>query len=260
MTMTTRRRLALPWLLACSVLLTACATQSVPEQFALSAPGELRQRMLDASLDVSGFVGEARLTYFGEKGRAKGSATLVVQRPDRIRYEIHGPHGGVLEAFATDGRELQVVDFKSNRYVYGPATVANLDQLFGFAPLGLDAAAWTSMLLGDLVPAEGAEVDEVSGLFRARWEAGGLVRELWVDPATSRAIRALAYRGGEVLSRASVRSRDQRGLPEELLLEVPSVDTQVEIRLRDLRYDPELDPSVFRIDRPGNAMPVYLGP
>ncbi len=214
--------------------------------------------MLAARAPVKSYVAEARLTYFGPDGRVRGTATLALSRPASLRYEIQGPHGGVIEAFATDGVELQLLDFKTNRFIYGPAKPETIDELLSFAPLGMGAEEWVDLLCGDLLPPENAEVFATEGLLRARWENDGLTRELYVDPESARTERAVAMRGQVLVSEVRVEGRGERGLPDRLELEVPEAEVDMEIRLRDLTFDPDLDASVFRIEAPESAEKLYL--
>ncbi|MEO1170795.1 MAG: hypothetical protein AAFX94_01925, partial [Myxococcota bacterium] len=120
------------------VLLAGCASTGAQLPTVVDTES-LQARMLSAQSQLKSYVGEARLTYFGPDGRVKGTATLAVEKPASLRYEIQGPHGGVIEAFATNGVELQLLDFKTNRFIYGPANPSTIDQLLSFAPLGMDA-------------------------------------------------------------------------------------------------------------------------
>lgn len=242
-------------------LAAACAGRvPLPEHLRVASAAELRARMEAARSPLGSYSAEARLTYFGKEGRAKGSATLAVQRPASLRYELHGPHGGVIEAFATNGVELQLLDLRNERFVYGPATRANLDRLLSFAPLGLEAESWVALLFGDVLPPAEAELgyDEREGRFVLRWRAADLDHELHVDPASARATRAVVRRGGTSISDVTVEDRDEHGLPTSLRLRAPQAEVDLEVRLRDVTPDPELDASVFVLEPPRNLPAVHL--
>lgn len=246
------------WLAVMLLVVTGCASTGGVRTDPTLTVADLRTQMLAAKTPIQSYVAEARLTYFGPDGRVKGTATLALARPASLRYEIQGPHGGVIEAFATNGSELQLLDFKTNRYIYGPATPATIDQLLSFAPLGMGAEEWVDLLCGDLLPPENAEIDVIERRYRVRWEHGGLTRELYVDPVSARADRAIARRGDTRVSEVRVEGRGERGLPDRLQLEVPEAEVDMEIRLRDLTLDPELDAGVFRIEAPASAEKLYL--
>lgn len=238
------------------IILAGCATTGTGAATPVDTNG-LRARMTEARSKLDSYVGEARLTYFGPDGRVKGTATLAVKKPASLRYEIQGPHGGVIEAFATNGLELQLLDFKTNRFIYGPANPSTIDRLLSFAPLGMDASQWVAMLCGDLIPPENARAVAEDERVRVRWEQGGLTRELEVDDR-GRAERALAFRGDVLVSEVLVEGRGERGLPDRLALKVPEADVDMVIRLRDLEFDIPLAGDVFRIDAPESAERIYL--
>ncbi len=249
-----RLDLSVMTLVVASIL--GCAAR---QEVSIAVPAaELREKMIEASSPLKGYVGEARLTYFGKEGRVKGTATLAVQRPRSMRYEVQGPHGGVLEAFATDGVELQLLDFKTNRYIYGPTRPDTIDQLLPFAPLGMDAAAWVALLCGEIVPPAEARVERRGDRFIARWEFRGLSRLVEIDAESFRARRAVAYRDDTRVSEIRVESRSDSGIPDRLELEVPEADVDMEIQLRDITIDPKLDDATFRIPPPASAERIYV--
>ncbi len=195
--------------LALAVALTcACAHVAPPASL-----GDLTSKMQAARSSVHAYSADARITYFGKEGRAKGGATLVVARPASLRYELHGPHEGVLQAFATNGSELQLLDFQANQFIYGPSTPKTLDKLMQFAPLHLTAAGWVDMMFGDVAIAPGAEVGAEKSQWLARWTEDDVTREVLVDPTTARVSRVRALRGTSVLSDVSVTDYDASGVP-----------------------------------------------
>jgi len=254
-------------LLALGVVLAAwgCTHRiPLPPRLAVSGTAELRERMVAARPTVQKYFAEARMTYFGPAGtRVKGSASLAVARPHSLRYDLIGPHGGVIEAFATNGTELQLLIAGENRFLHGPATPANVDRLLSFVPLRLDPEGWVGLLFGDIeVPPE-AEVryDEEQGLFAVTWQSGDATVRAGVDPETSRVMRAVMRRGDEVISDVEIEERDERGLPVQLRMKAPSADIDVRVVLRDVEHDPpSLGPDAFVLEPPRGAVPEYLGP
>lgn len=241
-------------LLVLLVLATACAPNATPPP----SVAVLADTMQRARSPHKAFSADARITYFGKEGRAKAGATLAVSRPGSMRYELHGPHEGVIQAFATNGVELQLLDFQNNRFVYGPATPDTLDKLMQFAPLHQSAEAWVAMLFGEVVIAQGAELGAKGPLWDARWSEEGVTREVLVEPASGHVRRLTAYRGTTVLSDVEVEDYDDSGIPTRLHMRVPSAKVDIEVKLRDLTIDPELDPSVFVLDAPAALTPERI--
>ncbi len=245
------------------VAAAACAGRiPLPKHLEVSGLPELVQRLEASQSKVQRYTAEVRLTYFGKEGRVRTGAVLVVGRPSSLRYDLSGPHGGVVTAFATDGRELQLLDVGRSRFLYGPATADNIGQLMQLGRLGLDARGLTSLFFGEVDIPAGAELryDDRVGRFVISARAGGVERRVEVDPETSRITRGVVRQGERVLSEVSIIERDDKGLPSELRLSIPADELELAVELRDVEHDPELDPSVFRLDPPSGVSPEYLSP
>lgn len=250
-------------LLIASVLSTAACPKRfpLPDHLRVSGIEELGQRMAAARVPTDAFSAEVRLTYFGPKGRVRGTAAIAVMRPSSLRYELQGPHGGVLEAFATDGRELQLLDQKGSRFLYGPATRENINQLLALVPLGLGPSEWVSLLFGEIgMPLSATLVyDDKIGRYVGTWTDQDLTHRVEVDPESARATRATISAEGTLLSEIRILERDAAGLPVELELNAPAADVGVEVKLRDVSHDVTFDASVFILDAPRSITPEYLG-
>ena len=237
-----------------AVFAAACSTNVAPP----ASVAAMADAMQKGRSPNKAFSADVRITYFGKEGRAKAGASLAVARPGSMRYELHGPHEGVIQAFATNGLELQLLDFQNNRFVYGPATPATLDKLMQFAPLHQSAEAWVGMLFGDIPVPAGAEIGSRGASWVARWTEGEVTRQMLVDPTTGHVKRLWASRGEIVLSDVEVEDHDASGIPTRLHMQVPSAKVDIEIRLRDLAIDPDLDASVFVLEAPSALVPERI--
>jgi hypothetical protein len=179
-----------------------------------------------------------------------------------LRYDVQGPHGGVLTAFATNGRELALLDVANSRYIHGPATAANIDRLLDFLPLNLGPDALVGLFFGDVpVPDDASlEYDDKIGRFVFTWTREGERRSLEIEPQTSRPRRAAVARGEQVVSEVQVDDYDGQGLPVSLHVRVPGQKVDVEIKLRDVEAASELDPTVFELSPPSGVRTEYLSP
>ncbi|MBC7795095.1 MAG: hypothetical protein H7Z43_15430 [Clostridia bacterium] len=218
-----------------------------------SSVASLNERMRTAGGSFNAYSCEARITYFGKEGRAKGSASLVTAKPASMRYELHGPHGGTILAFATDGERLTMIDFKKSRFVEGPATPETIDHLIQFAPLHLSAPRWVDMLFGQVVIDSSATLSAEKDGWMARWIERGITREVAIDPETSRVKRMRASVGNDTLSEVEVRNHDASGLPTSLHIEVPASNVDMTIELRDVARLEELDPTAFVLEPPAGV-------
>lgn len=252
-------------LVALGALSVACAggcakRMPLPRHLAVGDVTELDGRVRRARSDLVSFSADMRITYFGADGRVRATGALVVMRPASMRYELSGPHGGVVSAFATNGLELQALDVASSRFLYGRATATSLDRLLPFAPLGLGPDAWVRLLFGevDLPPGATLAYDDRAGRFVVGWSEGGVERVVEIDPRSSRVTRARAIEGGILVSDVVIEERSDRGIPTSLHLRMPQAKVELEMKLRDLESNPDLDPSVFVLDPPSGIIPEHL--
>lgn len=259
----------LPWSLSALAVAGCAGRIPLPAHLRVDSQAELRTRMEAANATVGAYSADARLTYFGPEGRIRTNATIVVSRPASLRYDLHGPHSGVLVAFATNGHEVQLVDFKTSRYRYGKATAETLDALMAFAALGLPAAGWVRLLFGEMaVPPEAAlHYDDTLGRFVLAWLVRARQQQIEVDPATSRIVRVLLKdgmgSGASVLWQVEVQDRNSEGIPTRLRIRANSPagaeEVDVTVGLADLQILSEVAASVFHLDPPRGVSPERLG-
>jgi hypothetical protein len=257
-----RRPRAHAWLALMAASAVSCAGRiPLPKHLEVKDLGELRARMAAHKPAVEKYFAEARLTYFGPEGRLKGGVTLAVARPASLRYDLVGP-AGVVEAFATNGKELQLLNASESRFWYGPASVANVDRLMALAPLRLDAAGWVALLFGEIdVPADGRwRYDDQRGRFVVEWPKDAARVEIELEPETAQITRARVFQGAQVLTDVVIEARDPRGLPSGLRLKAPDRGVDLKVTLVDIDYDPEsLTPEAFVLTPPAGVQPEYLG-
>lgn len=189
----------------------------LPATYRSETAATLRVRMQQARSDVERFVAEARLTYFGEQGRLRGTATVAVVRPMSLRYEVHAPTGALIEAFATDGVGLTWIDAQNQRFVRGQATAEGMDRLLGWAPLRFGPRGWVALLFGevDVAPSAVLDYDDRAGLFTLTWSESDRAMTVFVDPASARPRRAEVREDSGRLSTLHFVRRGERGHPKK---------------------------------------------
>ena len=186
---------------------------------------------------------------------------MAAARPGSFRYNVLGPHGGVIEAFATDGRELQVLKLLETRYLYGPASSETLDRLMAFAPLKLDSSGWVGLLFGTVTIPEGASLssgkrgDEVE----VSWPVGKRTLRLGVNEASGALKRLRVMQGDVLVSEVVISERDERGLPEALEMRAPGAKVELEFRLREVEVGVTFPPGTFYIEPPAGFRAEYVG-
>ena len=249
------------WLGVWMTCLGCAASTSIPAKLRVHDVADLRTRMVAAQSRVETMRGEARLTYFGPAGRLKGTATIAASRPGSFRYNLLGPHGGVIEAFASDGTELQVLKLMESRYLYGPATAETLDRLLAFVPLKLDSHGWVGLLFGSIpVPDEAMiKSNDESGRIEARWTVGAREILLDIEPQSVVVERMRIYDGETLVSEVIISERDQRGLPSSLQMRVPASKIELDLRFRDVEVGIDFPEGTFYIKPPPGFRAEYVG-
>lgn len=246
--------------LLCLLLFSgACAKRiPLPKHLEVSGPSELVQRMNAARSPVQKYFAEARLSYLGPQGRVKGTATLAVSRPSSFRYDLVGPHGSVVEAFATNGDTLQLFTPSENRFISTEASVANIDRLMAFAPLRLSPPEWVGLLFGEIQIPESAEVayDDTTGRFVLSFLEGGRHLRVEVDPTSSQVTRAQILQSEEVVSDVVIEERDPKGIPTHIRMQAPAASVDLRASLRDIEHDPQnLGEDAFVLHPPRGITP-----
>lgn len=250
------------WLIIVGLCLAGCATTTrLPEHLKVAELDELLERIERKSGGPESFVAEARLTWVGDGRRLKGTATLASKRPGFLRYEIQGPHGGVLEAFATNGKEFQVAKLAEGRFLYGPAKALLLNRLLPFAPLSLDSAGWVDLLFGRIAipPSANWQYDPQIARFVVEFERGAAAMRVEVVPETSRISRITSAIEGESPWEVKISRWDPSGLPAELGFSAPGQGGEGRIKLRDIKVGQHLEDSLFVLEPLEGVISEYRG-
>ncbi len=111
-----------------------------------------------------GVVGDAKVDYFGEHGRVRGSMLFVTSRPERVRFDVVSPFGVTVSTLTSDGNQFSLLDFTSKQFVFGPATECNVAR---FLHVPVPPFALVSLLAGEAP----VLVHEPAGA-RLSWDSG----------------------------------------------------------------------------------------
>ncbi len=118
---------------------TACPTSLHTDPKALIDQHESVGRSFDA-LRV-----EARVEQWGKKGRIRGTVWMLLERPDRVRFDVMTQLGPV-SILTSDGEQFQLLDLRENRFIEGPTCAENIAGLIG---ISLDAEDVLKLLTGE---------------------------------------------------------------------------------------------------------------
>lgn len=241
------------------LLMTGCAWQAVrpPESLALA---DLAAKSRQSAPQVSRFTADLDVTTMGPDGRRRGLVTLAVARPSSLAYQLVGPQGGLIEAFATNGTQMQLYHANTGQFLYGPATPANLDRFLGRIPVHFSAARWVQLFFGevDFPQTASARWDASLGRVVLEWSEQSLTNRVELEPQSLRPLRGQVVRDGRVISDVRIEQRDSAGLPQLLRLEVPDEHLSVVARLKDITQEPALEESTFVLSPPPGANAEHL--
>jgi outer membrane lipoprotein-sorting protein len=250
--------------LAAAVLLAGCASRPAPRPGA--APiGTLpsAQRVLDGLAQrraaVRGLRALARLSYVSPDESRRAKQLVIVERPDRLRFEVLSPFGAVF--VLTAGGGVLAAWAREESTVYrGAASAENLQR---YAQVDLPIAIAVDLLLG--TPPLRGDVDSVvsddDGAVELWQETGHRTQVAWFTPA----LEALRYEQrdaeGRVLMRTSFSQYaavDGVRMPTQLAIELPLEQRRIDIALSETEVNPVLADTVFVLETPAGSTVVDL--
>jgi hypothetical protein len=236
-----------------------CAWQSAVPPASMAISDLLAQSRASAA-KVTCFTADMEVTTLGPQGRRHGQVTIAAKRPGSLAYQIAGPHGGLIEAFATDGMEMQLYHGDTGEFLYGPATAANLDQFLGRIPLHFSSQRWVGLFFGEVdIPATAiAHWDADTHRVVVEWPEQAWLNRIELDPRTLQVLRGQVLAAGRAISEVRVERRDSKGLPRLLHLEVPEEHLAVVALIKGIAYDPPISSDVFVLSPPPAAHLVHL--
>ncbi len=271
----------------------ACATPPPASRFPNAEAALDRMRATTACSRA--LTSEAKIDYFGEAGRIRGSLLYIVAVPDRLRLDIVSPFGATVSTVTSDGHDFALFDLRQKQFLRGPANACNLGR---FTHVPVPPTALVQLLRGEapvLVhqPAE-ASIAWESGEYvvriastRAATEEIHLVpvAQDYALPYTSQRVRVTEVRvaqQGIELYRAQLVGHhpakmsgprlDPDGLdppvppsgpacqaevPGRLRLQVPDGNQDVILENVDVSQNPPLDPGLFHQAPPGGVLVRY---
>jgi len=176
------------FLATCLAALAGCASLRITEPAYLALSPQAALQLVNDSAVQTPLVVTAKIEirHFGK--RYPSRAALMIQQPDRLRFESIPPLGPPNFFLSIDQEELAVFVPAQNVFYRGRATETNISR---FLHLALPPTDLISLLLGQ--PPEG------KGLLRGSWDAelyrvdregeGERSDAFWLNPAERRLVR-----------------------------------------------------------------------
>jgi len=125
--------------------IVACRTPGQCPAQLLTDPARALTAQAARSASLRTLRAEAKVDQRGKEGRVKGRVMMFVERPDHVRFDAVTQFGPAL-TLTSDGDTFALSDFKSNRFLTGPACERNIARMLGVALSGRDVA---SVMMGE---------------------------------------------------------------------------------------------------------------
>jgi hypothetical protein len=273
--------------------LSACASPPPASQFP-NAQAAL-DRMRASTACSRALKSDAKIDYFGDAGRIRGSLLYVVAVPDKLRLDIISPFGATVSTVTSDGHDFALFDLREKQFLRGPANACNLGR---FTHVPVPPGALVQLLRGEapvLVhqPAA-ASIAWESGEYVVRIQSTRQateeihlvpVAEDYALPYTAQRLRVtevrVAQQGIEIYraqlvghhaAKMSGPRLDPDGLdpptppsgptcqaevPGRLRLQVPDGNQDVILENVEVFHNPPLDPGLFHQQPPGGVSVRY---
>ena len=287
--------MAKAWLVSALLAATAvgCAAPPPASQFP-NAQAAL-ERMRATTSCSRALTSDAKIDYFGDAGRIRGSLLYVVAVPDKLRLDIVSPFGATVSTVTSDGHEFALFDLRQKQFLRGPANACNLGR---FTHVPVPPAALVQLLRG-----EAPVLVHTPAAATIAWESGEYVLRIQSTRAATEEIHLkpleqdyglpysaqrvrvtevrVAQQGIEIFraqlvghhpakmsgSRVDPDGLDppqppsgpscQAEVPGRLRLQLPDGTQDVILENVEVSHNPPLDPQVFQQSPPGGVVVRY---
>ncbi len=277
----------------CLLTLLGCASPPPASQFPNAQAALDRMRATNACSRA--LTSEAKIDYFGDAGRIRGSLLYVIAIPDKLRLDIISPFGATVSTVTSDGRDFALFDLRQKQFLRGPANACNLGR---FTHVPVPPAALVQLLRGEapvlVHQPTAATIAWESGEYVVRIESTRSASEEihlvpvaadYALPYTAQRLRVTEVRvlqQGIELYRAQLVGHhpakmsgprvDPDGLdppvppsgptclaevPGRLRLQVPDGDQDVILENIEVTHNPPLAPNLFQQAPPGGVAVSY---
>lgn len=228
---------------------------------------DLQARLRARARGIHTFKAKGRVTVVSPEKTYSGTALLLGQKPKTLRVEVLNFWGQSALSFFTDGRTMQILDYREGRLRRGPATPQNLAL---FVPPPVQIGELLQILTGSVpLPREGEarmtfvpEKDQYQLELTAREpETRVAIR---VDAQNLRILAATWYEArGRVLYQVRFQDFDDQQrypVPRRIILATGDNRAQLRLHYRELTLNPPLDPETLSLSVPSTVREVPLSP
>lgn len=276
------------------VALAGCARQPPPSQFPNARAAIDR---MHATYSCSrGVRAEAKVEYFGDRGRVRGNVLYMASVPEQVRFDIYSPFGVTISTLTSDGQNFSLYDLREKLFLQGPSNECNIAR---FTQVPVPPFALVQLLRGEApvlahAPNQASiEWDGWDGYAIRIQSKHGASQVIHLEPTEDTWTKSwqeqrVIVRDVEVTQKAYVLYRaemdehdpaatdkpmvdpDGLGPPlppsgpscsapvaRKVRLEVPEGDQELVFRLKEVAHNPPLIEGVFRQPRPSGVSVRY---
>ncbi len=265
-----------------------CTRSPPPSQFPTA--DKALERMHETYSCSRGVQGEAKIDYFSDEGRVRGSVLYKAALPEKLRFDVFSPFGVTLSTLTSDGQQFALYDLKEKVFLTGPANACNVAR---FTRVPVPPFAMAQLLRGEapvlVHTPETAQIAWEGGRYVIRIQSKHDAQQVieleptdddWNRPWQEQRVRVLEVsvtQQGYDLYRAVLADHepaatakpwvDPDGLtptvmpsgpacnaevPRRMRLEVPDTDQDVILRSKEVVHNPPTEDGTFRQSpRPG---------
>lgn len=264
--------------LLAAATLAACGGASCPTTLFPGGAEALAARRRLVS-PVQTLRAEARVTQRGRDGRIRGTVFMMLERPDRVRFDAMTQMGPAA-VLTSDGTSFALKDLRENRFLVGPSCPANVARLLGIPLSGEDVARF---LLGDTPllddPDPAIRCNEDGRYLVALQDADGRRQEVELEvweadrgaPPERQRLRLLRserfHPDGRVEWRATFDDYEpvvdqatggRVEIPKDIRFEHPEANADTRVKMRDVDLGVELPADAFRQSTPPGLTPEHV--
>ncbi len=212
------------------------------------------------------FAARGRLTLVSPEQNATGTAIIRGRLPETLRVDLKDILGRSVLSFYTDGRAVEILFPRENKFFQGPATPTNLA---AFIPAGVSVSQALRLMVGDLPLSQGLPTRmtrESDGTrYVLEWLAGdGSPQErLWVTTADLQPAKDEWYGpGGRLVFSAELGDFNQVaiGRPQQITLVTTTPRVELRLTYKDFSPNPTLTPADLAVPKPPGVVVQHLKP
>jgi outer membrane lipoprotein-sorting protein len=251
-------------LICCTLTLLGCPLPPAQRPYPPSTAAELVASLRARADHLRSLRATAKVDHLADGGqRVKVKVTMLLARPDKLRFEAESPLGGTLAYLTSNGHDFALLDVRQNRFLVGPANTCNVARLIR---LTLPPEDVVTVLMGS-VPLAG----EPAGVSWDPTHGGREVLTLHTPDGGSETIKLDARdkrwdltnaertdAQGHVMWRLSDDGWSDRGgirMPDTIHIEDPAHHADALIKVRSVELNVDLADDVFQLRPPDQITP-----